>query len=95
MQYCHEFFTPCDETLDLIAEGFISSEAKQTRVMIAGIYNSSQSSTYRNHSIILIQVFKNSPVPQVNNLGTFNKLLKLCDSWEKPELSIAVTKLVL
>jgi len=27
---CHEFFTPCDDTLDLIAEGFISADSVNT-----------------------------------------------------------------
>lgn len=27
---CGEYFSPCDETLDLIAEGFISSDSVNT-----------------------------------------------------------------
>ena len=29
-QSCGEYFSPCDETLDLIAEGYISSDSVNT-----------------------------------------------------------------
>jgi hypothetical protein len=29
-RHCGEYFCPCDETLDLIAEGFVSSDSVNT-----------------------------------------------------------------